>query len=119
MYSCIAANVNGTVTSSLRFIVKQGSKIYSILSYSFMDCDIPGAPMLLRNNNIAPGANCQNRQIKRDGVIQAMLTGYPTPAVTWFRDVKRTSRIVNDSIYQLLPSGDVSIDNYMIFTLCT
>ena len=84
-----------------------------------MHCGIPGAPTLLRNNNVTPGASCHNRQVVRDGVIRAMVTGYPSPAVMWFRDIRRTSRIINDTIYQLLPSGDVSIDNYMIFAVCT
>ena len=55
---------------------------------------------------------CQGTQVVRDGLIQAMVTGYPQPAVMWFRDVWRTSRITNDSsIYRLLPNGDVSYYN--------
>ena len=78
-----------------------------------MGCGIAGAPMLLYNNNI--GGKCQNRQVVRDGVIQATVSGYPNPTVMWFRDAQRTSRIINDSIYQLLLSGDVSVNNHLIF----
>ena len=41
--------------------------------------------------------------------MRAMVTGYPNPVVMWFRDAQRTSRIINDDIYQLLPTGDVSL----------
>ena len=73
---------------------------------------------MLLHDVARPGASCQSREIVRDGVVQAMVTGYPSPTVTWFRDVQRTNRIINDSVYQLLPSGDVSINNYMIFPVC-
>jgi len=50
----------------------------------------------------------------KDGCIQAMVTGYPSPTVMWFRDMQRTSRITTDDTYQLLPNGDVNISNHMI-----
>ena len=53
--------------------------------------------------------DCEGIQVVRDGVLTVMVTGYPQPTVMWFRDVQRTSRITNDSIYQLLPNGNVTI----------
>lgn len=61
---------------------------------------------------------CQGMQMIKDGHVQAMITGYPTPVIMWFRDIQRTSRITTDNVYQLLTSGNVSISNHMIFTMC-
>ena len=68
---------------------------------------------MLNNNGLQQGVveGCQGTQVVRKGLVQAIVTGYPQPTVMWFRDVQRTSRITNDTIYQLLPNGDVSCYN--------
>lgn len=65
---------------------------------------------MLNSNDLQQGVGegCQGTQVARGGLIQAIVTGYPQPTIMWYRDVQRTSRITNDSIYQLLPNGDVS-----------
>lgn len=98
---------------------------YSAISHNIhtncYNCIVTGPPALLHDNNYqqmgAVGANCQVVQVVSNAVLPAMVTGYPMPAVMWFKDVRRTNRITNDSIYQLLPTGDVSNNNFTILRM--
>ena len=66
---------------------------------------------MLHDGNAAQlrAESCQSSRVVGDKIVRAMVTGYPSPIVMWFRDAKRTSRIISDDMYQLLPSGDVRL----------
>lgn len=119
VYSCAIGNFSSERTdrfanSSIKLLVKQGSKTDIIAHTVQVEwCGFAGAPQLLHDNKSQQeltAAGCQgSTQVVKGGLVQAMVAGYPSPAVMWFSDVKRTSRITNDNTHQLLPSGDVSI----------